>query len=410
MAVASMGWIAPRAAAQTTVSPATTQAPRAAPARGDVAADPIMCWSKTRTNAVQLGEHFTFTVTCGVLETSRVTVVPDVKLLEPTTVQLAPFEVVGGIRHRDVTEAPWRYLQYEYTLRLVGEGYFGQDVDIPPLNVTYHIQSPGGGETQGREQVYALPAMSMRIISLVPGKATDIRDAPRDTFADIETRRFRATGELIAAGVFFAFAAVLAGFAVARMVSRYRQHAPVVVRPLPPRAVLAGCLRTMGRLRAKVAREGWTAELAGRALAVLRVAGAVALGRPVAQTLADVTVQGREGQIVLGRGRFRSTHALISAPTTEDAIATLLASPQGPDPRARAMLEELRDSLHVFTTASYSRSNQLDSVSLDTALENGWRAVRRLRFLKRWPMSAAARLAKSAAGRGGMAWSRSENS
>ena len=412
MVVASGAWLSLPAAAQAPAKApaAAAQAPPRAPGPGEVATDPIACWWKTDTNAVQLGEHFVLTLTCGVVETSRLTVVPDVKSIEPTTVQLAPFEVVRGVRHEDIREGPWRYFQYEYTLRLLGEGYFGQDVDIPSLNVTYNIQSPGGGETQGRDQLYALPAVPMRIMSLAPTKATDIRDAPRDTFADIEARKFRATGEIIAASVFFAFAVVLLGFAVARMVGRYRQHAPVVARPLPARTVLAGCLHAIGRLKSDVAREGWTHELASRALAILRIAGAVALGRPVSQTRVDTNVQGREGQIVLRRGVFRSKRALISAPTTEDAIASLLAGANAPDARARAMLEELRDSLHTFSTACYSRNGKLETTGLDAALENGRRAIRRLRFTKRWPMSTATRLAKSAAGLGGMAWSRSENS
>ena len=230
MVVASGIWFAPTAIAQ---APAIAPAAPPSPGVDQPALDPIVCWWKTDRNAVQLGEHFTLTLTCGVVETARVTVVPDVKSLEPTTVQLAPFEVVRGVRHEDIQEAPWRYLQYEYTLRLLGEGYFGRDVDIPSINVTYNIQSPGGGETQGRDQLYALPAMPMRIISLAPIKATDIRDTARDSFADIEARRFRATAELIAAGIFFGFAVVLLGFAVARTVSRYRQHAPVAARRLP---------------------------------------------------------------------------------------------------------------------------------------------------------------------------------
>ena len=110
--------LAPTATAQT---PVTT--PAASPSQGvdEIAVDPITCWWKTGTNAVHLGEHFTLTLTCGLADTGRVTVVPDVKSLEPTTVQLAPFEVVRGVRHQDIhiQESPWRYLQYEYTLRLL---------------------------------------------------------------------------------------------------------------------------------------------------------------------------------------------------------------------------------------------------------------------------------------------------
>jgi hypothetical protein len=387
---------------------ATPEIPKAA-APGTIAADPIKCWWKTDRNAVRLGEHFNLTLTCGVVDTSRVAVVPDVKSLEPTTVVLAPFEVIGGVRHEDILEAPWRYFQYQYTLRLLGEGYFGQDVDIPSMTVTYNVQSPRGGQT-GRDQLYAMPAVPMRIMSLAPTRATDIRDVPRDTFADIEARKFRATAELIASGIFLSFAVLLLGFAVVRLAGRARLHRTAVVRALPSRVVLAGCLRAIGRLRSEVDREGWTPERAGRLLGILRIAAAVALGRPVAQTLVDMSVRGREGQVVLRNGMFRSKHALISAPTGEDAIANWLAGGNGPDPRARAMLEELRGALHALSTACYSRSGDVDTTALDTALENGTRAIRRLRFTRRWPMSAAARLAKSAAGLGGMVWSRSENS
>ena len=406
MVVTAGIWLAPTAITQ---GPANSTSPPPPPPGVDqIALDPIVCWWKTDTNAVRLGEHFTLTLTCGVVETARVTVVPDVKSLEPTTVQLAPFEVVRGVRHEDIQEGPWRYLQYQYTLRLLGEGYFGRDVDIPSINVTYNIQSPGGGETQGRDQLYALPAMPMRIISLAPIKATDIRDTARDSFADIEARRFRATAELIAAGIFFGFAVVLLGFAVARTASRYRQHAPVAARRLPSRAVLTGSLRTLGRLQSNVARTGWTPELAARALAVVRIAGAVALDRPLAQTLVRFNVPRQDGQIILRKGILR--RALISAPTTEDALAAPLASGTGPGPRARATIEQLRESLHTFSAASYGRPDHLDTAALDSALDNATRAIQRLRFTKRWPMSTATRVSKSAAWLREIMWARSENS
>ena len=404
MVVTSGGWLA----TATTQAPAMTQAAPPSQGLGETAVDPITCWWKTDTNAVHLGEHFTLTLTCGVADTGRVTVVPDVKSLEPTTVQLAPFEVVRGVRHQDIhiQESPWRYLQYEYTLRLLGEGYFGRDVDIPSINVTYNIQSPGG-ETQGRDQVYVLPALPMRIISLAPLKATDIRDTPRDSFAEIEARRFRATAELIAAGIFFGFAGVLLGFAVVRIASRYRRQAPAAARPIRSRAVLGSCLRTLGRVKSIVAHTGWTPELVARALAVVRIAAAVALGRPLAQSLVDINVPRQDGQIVLRKGLRR--RVLISAPTTEDSFAAPPPTGNGPRPRAQAIIEQLRESLQTFSTACYGRPDHFDTTALDSALDSGMRGIQRLRFTKRWPMSTAAKLSKSAAWLREIVWARSES-
>ena len=178
----------------------------------------------------------------------------------------------------------------------------------------------------------------------------------------------------------------------------------VVARPLPSATVLRGCLRDLGRLKSDVAREGWTPELAGRALTVFRIAGAVALDRPVAQAMVDMNVPGREGQLALRTGMRR--RALVSAPTTAEAIARQLGNGTGPGPRAQATLEEIRDSLRVFNAARYSRNDHLDTTALDTTLENGTGAIRRLRATTLWPMRVGAALAKSVAGLGGAVWSR----
>jgi hypothetical protein len=60
----------------------------------------------------------------------------------------------------------------------------------------------------------------------------------------------------------------------------------------------------------------------------------------------------------------------------------------------------------VFTAARYSRNGHLDTTALDTTLEIGTSAIRRLRFTKRWPMRVAAAFAKSAAALRGTVWSR----
>src|SRR5262245_2151455 len=83
--------------------------------------DPIKCWWKTDKSAVEVGEQFTLTLTCGVIETRGTTVVPKMDQLDPGALQLDPFEVVGGSRHDDIQAPPWRYFQYEYTVRLIGQ-------------------------------------------------------------------------------------------------------------------------------------------------------------------------------------------------------------------------------------------------------------------------------------------------
>src|SRR5688500_6048741 len=206
------------------VAAQTTRAPRP----GEVESDPIRCWWKADRSAIRVGERFTLVLTCGVIETANIKVVPAVNQLEPGAISLTPFEAVAGNRHEDVVAPPWRYIQYEYTMRLLSEGFFGQDVNIPSLTVTYNLQAAGVG-SEGRDQTYMLPALPMRVLSLVPRMTGDIRDASGQTFAAVESRRFLATAGMVAAGIAFALAAVLVALVVVQLAGRYRVRDPKAV-------------------------------------------------------------------------------------------------------------------------------------------------------------------------------------
>jgi len=364
---------------------------------GDVEVDPIRCFWKTDRSTIIVGERFTVVLTCGIVETDSIKAVPDFNQLEASTIGLQPFEVIKGVRHEDVRNPPWRYIQYEYTVRMIAEGLFEKDIDLPAVKITYHIQSSIGGGSTGRDQTYQLPPMPMHVASLVPKKVTDIRDTTVSTFADIEARRVRSTGEFVAALIAFGFAAVLMGLAAVRVVGRYRVRTPAAERPLGLRAVLSGCLREAGRVKAD-ALGGWTPELASRALTVLRIGGAVALDRPVAQSLVLAGVSPREGQLALRKGFLGRRRSLVSTATTPVMISRSLASTNGHAPNARteAMLREFEESLAVLSRARYGRDGKLDGSALETAFENGVAALRKLRVAKAWPMRMIGSLARSA--------------
>src|SRR5262245_45606988 len=129
--------------------------PPRAPKAGEVSSDPIRCWWKADRTAVRVGERFGLVLTCSVIETGPITVVPVLNQLEPGALSLTPFEVVNGRKRDDVLSPPWRYVQFEYELRLLSDGFFGQDVNIPALTVTYNLSSAGTGQ-QGRDQQYNL--------------------------------------------------------------------------------------------------------------------------------------------------------------------------------------------------------------------------------------------------------------
>ena len=358
-----------------------------------VASDPIKCWWRTDKSAVEVGEHFTLTLTCGV----DTEVVPKMEQLEPETLQLAPFDVLNGTRHDDVQAPPWRYFQYEYTLRLIGQDFFGEDVAIPALTVTYNIQSAVAGASEGRDKMYVLPVIPIHIMSLVPQKANDIRDSMGESFAAVKARFSRATAEFIAAGILFGFGMLTLAFAGVRVMTGIRERGPGLTPVLPERTLMRACLHEILRLESEVARAGWTPDRTGSALTIFRIGSAVAMGHPVAQMHLDKTVPIREGQLAVGRGLFKRERMVVSAATTPQAIERYRVDSNGQVANGRLpMINDLGKSLCAFSAVRYGRDGSIHFPGLDLALKEGRNALRRLRRTMLWPMRAAETMARSA--------------
>lgn len=390
--------------------PAEAQSPARRANADGVETNAMSCWWETDTSAVRVGEPFGLTLTCRVMETDRVKVVPNLTEVEPTSIELTPFDVLEGTRHQDIVVGPWRYVQYQYTVRLLGEEFFGRDVPIPAMNVTFRIQTGGTDTVEGAEHRYVLPPRPMRILSLLPAQAADIRDPTVDAFGDVEARRFRATMELVASAVLLGFAAVAVIVAALRVRERFRKGAPVVEQTVPARTVLDACVREIERARAEALRDGWTSSLAGRALAPFRVAGAIALKQPVAQTLVIGDVPTREGQVALRHGPLRRRRALVSASITADAMDRLRAARNGaasPD-ASQDVLDRIGEALAALNAVRYGRvgAEPVDVQALDRTLDHGCSALRQLRRARWWPARAAAALPKPATLFGLRAWSR----
>src|SRR5688500_17583669 len=240
-----------------------------------VEVEPITCWWRTSVTAIRTAEPFDLRLTCSVVETDTNRVVADFSKLDPTVVQLPPFEVLGGTHAADLTTPGKRFFQYDYRLRLFSEDLFGGDVAVPPLEVSYRIESQvaGGDTAQGREQVYQLPRTSVRLISIVPDDTSDIREAPAAAFTRIEDRESRANLLQTVATVLFGLAAVIAVMMLVGMVRRKTKTETRAHARLGPRTVLGTVSRELEEVQ-RASRGGWTPELAGRALAALRVAAA----------------------------------------------------------------------------------------------------------------------------------------
>jgi hypothetical protein len=377
-----------------------------------VQTDPLQCWWRTSAGAVRVGEPFTVVLTCAVLETDEVTVVADQTRLEPSVVQFAPFEVLGGTHGADLRTDQRRFFQYEYRLRLIADGMFGKDVALPETKISYRVQSKVGQKTslQGRDQTYVMPAQSMRVLSLVPADASDIRDtSASDTFGDLDQRAFRANLFTIIGSVLFVLAALMAILGLVRLFQRYRKPAVVSERLISDRAILGGVGRELASVQRDRDAGSWTPELASRAIGALRIAATYAVGRPVSQMpasrlLADGGETAEPGRLILKAGWPRGKRIAVSGAVTPQTITRVLARP-GTTAARTTLLESLSQALASFTAATFNREGKLDDAALDEALATAKQVLRRMKFEQWWFMK---RLAVRRAGTelDNRAWSR----
>ncbi len=368
----------------------------------DVSTDPLQCWWRTSTGAVRVGEPFSVVLTCAVLETDAATVVVDQSRLEPSVVQFAPFEVLGGSHGADLRTDQRRFFQYEYRLRLIAETMFGRDAALPETKISYRVQSKVGQKTaiQGRDQTYLMPSQSIRVMSLVPADASDIRDTSVETFGDIDQRAFRANLFTVVGAVLFVVAGLLALLAVVRLVRRYRTPAAEAERLISDGAILRGVGRELTAVRRERDSGGWTPDRAGRALAALRIAATYALGRRVGNAVVNQRSQAvspSTGQLVLRTGWPKGKTIAVSGAVTSGTAMRELARGNG-DAKRGVMLDSLVQALSALTVAQYGRAEaKIDDATLDSALDTAFQVLKRMRREQMWMMK------RLAAWRGGAA-------
>ena len=388
-------------AALALAGPAADQAQRrppnpdgaAARQRPLVEAAPIRCWWRTSTGAVTIGEPFDVRLTCAVIETDSVQVVPDESRLTVAAVQLKPFEVLAGDHPGDTRSGQRRFFQYRYTVRLLDPESIGNDVSLPNLTFTYQVQSRVSEDATlaGRDFTYVMPGLPVHVLSLVPEDGVDIRDGADVGLERVEALRFRSrlfdigALALLGAGVLLAVGAVVAAVGRARATG-------VAERPrAPDRRLLSAAGAELSRV-AREAAAGWTPELVAAGHAALRVIAALAIGRPVSEQPLPRGAAPADGRIsVQGLIPARPGVAVSSAATTVDLDRALAALPADAALERRNGLDALRTALASFTTAQYSDSEGVpDAAVLFDGINAGRSEAARLARERFWPWRAPA--------------------
>jgi hypothetical protein len=362
----------------------------------NVEVEPVTCWWRTTTSSVRVGQPFSVVLTCSALETEATKATIDRARLAPAAVQLPPFEVTGGTQSDDVVTAARRFMQYDYTLRLISDDVFGGDVLVPALQVTYRIESKVQQEAsvQGREQTYILPALPVHVAALVPRTETHIREAPVATLAAISARQTRGSLLRTIGTIAFALAGLLLLVSLVRAVQQRRAAvARVREHVVSDAAILGGVKRELREIQQRAAREGWNDSLAARALAALRVTGSYAAGQPVAQRFLRAPAE-ENGQLVIRRPLRRSV--LVSATATPTDI------PQNDS----STMASLRESLQQFTAARYGRTANGSGPDLNDAMQSALRATDHVASQHTWIAKSLASMQRTASGWRQRAWGR----
>lgn len=348
--------------------------------------DPIRCWRQSSTGAVTVGEQFTVVLTCAVFESQDAQVVPDESRLNVASIQMAPFEILGGSHPPDVRRGSRRFFQYDYQLRIISRDAIGQDVNVPGLTISYRIHSRVGAaaKLEGRDLSYLLPPLPIRVLSLVPADAADIRDASEASFAAVDSLRSRSRmfeAVAIALGLFAAVTVALALVPLARR----RSTAGIDRRVTPNRAIAAAAASALGDIQSRTARDGWTDDSIAGALASMRVIAAAAIDHPISRKPMPRDGAIPEGRLRVDHGLLRRTAATVSsAVTTDDLLHVSGRNGAATATRAR-QIDGLRGSLALLTAAIYRRAPERDAASIDDAVRHAIGVANDIAGQRSWP-------------------------
>ncbi|MBY0493639.1 MAG: hypothetical protein K2Y23_05450 [Cyanobacteria bacterium] len=346
--------------------------------------EPIRCWRQATAGAVTIGESFTVVLTCAVYEADNAQVIPDESRLGVASVQMAPFEILGGAHPPDVRRGSRRFFQYDYQLRIISRDAIGHDVNIPALPISYRIHSRVGAAAtlEGRDLEYVMPMMPIRVLSLVPAGASDIRDASEASLAAVDSMRFRSSVFRALAVVFGALAAVMVVLALLPL-ARSKSVTAEERHRVPDRAILDRAAEDLAAVQARANAEGWSEEHVASALALMRVIAAAAIDQPITQQPV-AEAKAPDGRLVVHHGVVRKFTVSVSSPVTADDVMRAAVSSDAFSATRRLQLEGLQSGLSAMTNALYRKDPARDPSSLYEAVRQAIAVARDVAGERRW--------------------------
>lgn len=336
-------------------------------------ADVIKCWWRSDKSMVRVGENFLLILTCQIVESNDVKVILNENSFESSTIPLAPYKVIEGIKHQDIYKGAFKFIQYQYLLNIIEEDYFGKDTPVPSLEINYKVERKMTQleSINTKDRVYKMPELSMKIHSLISKNTNDIRDSGNETFGQTEDRRLRAKLSFILAGILFVVPAAAIFFFLIRASYQLKKKG-FNGTLFSPSKLLDQLLIELKKIKQARNASDWENELTGRVVAIFRIVGAIGLSRNISQVSVLFETRGLEGQIKLKKGLFRPTKILICSSLTPETMKESIND--GPSPSWNV---EFLKVFEIFNHARYS-VDSIDAQELDPALVRGIELVQKL--------------------------------
>ena len=195
---------------------------------------------------------------------------------------------MSGSHPGDLAAGSAGFSQYDYLTCIISRDAIGRDVPFPTVIIHYRVNSrvAGNQSQQGRDLTYIMPEHSMRVVSVVPNNASDIRDSSDEHFGRIEALAARASVLEIVAITRVALGSVMTAVLLFSIVRARRKATATGERGFSEWTILGLATSELAAVR-RDAEGGWTEALAARAAAALRVVAQAALGRTVSQRIAQ---------------------------------------------------------------------------------------------------------------------------
>ena len=213
----------------------------------------------------------------------------------------------------------------DYQLRIIAADAIGHDVNMPPLPISYRMHSRVGAAAtlEGRDLSYVMPMMPIKVLSLVPADAVDIRDASEASLGAVDSLRFRSSLFQVLTLTLGALAAVMA---VLALVPLARSRRPAGDRRSRPHARSRGP-RSRGRGAGRACKSRVGARRLDRrdgGARARRDAPGCGRGDRSADQPEAVAPDGAvpEGRLLVQHGLLRKTvRVTVSSPVTADDVA-----------------------------------------------------------------------------------------